>query len=132
MARETVLVVEDDEDIQELIRYNLAQAGYRVTVTGSGEDGLKAARANPPNLILLDIMLPGLDGLEVCRLLAAQETTRAIPVIMLTTTDDPREVEVCYDSGCNFYITKPRNFQDFSEALTVLGRFLPVIQVPEP
>ena len=92
MARETVLVVEDDEDIQELIRYNLAQAGYRVTVTGSGEDGLKAARANPPNLILLDIMLPGLDGLEVCRLLAAQETTRAIPVIMLTAKGEEADI----------------------------------------
>ena len=73
MARETILVVEDDEDIQELIRYNLAQAGYRVTVAGSGEDGLKAARTKPPDLVLLDIMLPGMDGLEVCRLLASQD-----------------------------------------------------------
>jgi len=107
MARETVLVVEDDEDIQELIRYNLAQAGYRVTVTGSGEDGLKAARANPPNLILLDIMLPGLDGLEVCRLLAAQETTRAIPVIMLTAKGEEADIITGLQMGADDYITKP-------------------------
>ena len=107
MAREMILVVEDDEDIQELIRYNLAQAGYRVTVAGTGEDGLKAARAKTPDLILLDIMLPGMDGLEVCRILAAQDATRHIPVIMLTAKGEEADVVTGLQMGADDYITKP-------------------------
>ncbi len=107
MAKEMILVVEDDEDIQELIRYNLAQAGYRVTVTGSGEDGLKAARGKAPDLILLDIMLPGMDGLEVCRLLAAHDATRQIPVIMLTAKGEEADIVTGLQMGADDYITKP-------------------------
>lgn len=107
MARETILVVEDDEDIQELIRYNLAQAGYRVTLAGSGEDGLKAARTKPPDLVLLDIMLPGMDGLEVCRLLASQDNTRHLPIIMLTAKGEEADIVTGLQVGADDYITKP-------------------------
>jgi len=107
MAREMILVVEDDEDIQELIRYNLVQAGYRVTVAGSGEDGLKAARVKPPDLVLLDIMLPGMDGLEVCRLLATQDNTRHLPVIMLTAKGEEADIVTGLQMGADDYITKP-------------------------
>ena len=64
MAKEHILIVEDDEDIQELIRYNLAQEGYRITMAGTGEEAVKSARHQPPDLILLDLMLPKMDGLE--------------------------------------------------------------------
>ena len=107
MAKEQILVVEDDEDIQELIRYNLAQAGYRVTVAGTGEDGLKAARAKAPDLVLLDIMLPGMDGLEVCRLLSANDATRQIPVIMLTAKGEEADIVTGLQMGADDYITKP-------------------------
>jgi two-component system phosphate regulon response regulator PhoB len=107
MAREQILIVEDDEDIQELIRYNLAQAGYRVAVAGTGEEGLKAARAKKPDLILLDIMLPGMDGLEVCRILSAHNDTRHIPIIMLTAKGEEADVVTGLQMGADDYITKP-------------------------
>ncbi|MCX7007249.1 MAG: response regulator transcription factor [Kiritimatiellaeota bacterium] len=107
MAREMILVVEDDEDIQELIRYNLAQAGHRVAVAGTGEDGLKAARSKKPDLILLDIMLPGMDGLEVCRMLGVQDDTRHIPVIMLTAKGEEADIVTGLQMGADDYITKP-------------------------
>jgi two-component system phosphate regulon response regulator PhoB len=107
MAREQILVVEDDEDIQELIRYNLSQAGYRVAVAGSGEEGLKAARAKKPDLILLDIMLPGMDGLEVCRTLSAQNDTRHMPIIMVTAKGEEADVITGLQMGADDYITKP-------------------------
>jgi len=107
MAREMVLVVEDDEDIQELIRYNLAQAGYRVMVAGTGEEGVKAARAKTPDLVLLDIMLPGMDGLEVCRILSAQSETRQIPIIMLTAKGEEADIITGLQMGADDYITKP-------------------------
>ena len=107
MARELILVVEDDEDIQELIRYNLAQAGYRVAMAGSGEEGMKTARAKRPDLILLDIMLPGMDGLEVCRMLSAQDETRQIPIIMLTAKGEEADIVTGLQMGADDYITKP-------------------------
>lgn len=107
MARELILVVEDDEDIQELIRYNLAQAGYRVAVADSGEEGIKIARTKSPDLVLLDIMLPGMDGLEVCRTLSAQDDTRQIPIIMLTAKGEEADVVTGLQMGADDYITKP-------------------------
>ncbi|TAN37345.1 MAG: response regulator transcription factor [Verrucomicrobia bacterium] len=107
MAREQILIIEDDEDIQELIRYNLTQAGYRVTVAGTGEDGIKAARAKKPDLILLDIMLPGMDGLEVCRTLSAQDATRSMPIIILTAKGEEADIVTGLQMGADDYITKP-------------------------
>jgi two-component system phosphate regulon response regulator PhoB len=107
MVRELILVIEDDEDIQELIRYNLAQAGYRAVVAGSGEEGVKVAHAKTPDLILLDIMLPGMDGLEVCRTLSAQEDTRQIPIIMLTAKGEETDIVTGLQMGADDYITKP-------------------------
>ena len=106
MAKETILVVEDEEDIQELVRYNLAKEGHRVMLAGTGEDGLRAARAELPGLILLDLMLPGVDGLEVCRILKADSKTRHIPVIMLTAKGE-NDVVAGLELGADDYITKP-------------------------
>ena len=84
MAKEAVLVVEDDEHIRELLEYNLTKEGYRVTAVETGEEGLKAARAKLPDLVLLDLMLPEMDGLEVCRALRRDAKTQHVPVVMVT------------------------------------------------
>ncbi len=81
-------------------------------------------------LLLLDIKMPKVDGVEVLRQLKADPRTNTIPVIMLTTTDDPRKVRRCYELGCNVYITKPVDYQAFIEAIRRLGLFLQVVQVP--
>ena len=85
MAKERILVVEDDDDILQLFKYNLAKEGYTATVVASGEEALKAVKLGVPDLILLDLRLPGIDGLKVCRLLKRDERTGSIPIIMLTT-----------------------------------------------
>ena len=81
MARETVLVVDDEEDILELVKYNLAKEGYTVVAVASGEDALAASRTKPPDAVVLDLMLPGLDGLEVCRRMKSDPTMRHVPAM---------------------------------------------------
>jgi two-component system phosphate regulon response regulator PhoB len=107
MARERLLIIEDDEDIQELLRYNLAKEGYQVTKAVSGEEGLKAARAKSPDLILLDLMLPGIDGLEVCKLLKKDPKTESIPVVMLTAKGEEADVVAGLELGAEDYVPKP-------------------------
>ena len=107
MAKEHILIVEDDEDIQELIRYNLAQEGYRITMAGTGEEAVKSARQKPPDLILLDLMLPKMDGLEVCRILSADHQTRHVPIIMLTAKSEEADVVTGLQMGADDYMTKP-------------------------
>ncbi|MHB9025020.1 MAG: response regulator [Armatimonadota bacterium] len=107
MAREKILVIEDEDDIQELVSYNLSKEGYQVTCMSTGEDGLPSARAWQPDLIILDLMLPGIDGLEVCKLLKHQEPTRQIPVIMLTAKGEESDVVTGLEVGADDYITKP-------------------------
>jgi two-component system phosphate regulon response regulator PhoB len=107
MPRENILVVDDEEDIQELIRYNLAKDGYKVTCVGTGEAALKHARSKLPDLIVLDLMLPGVDGLEVCRSLRADEKTAHIPVVMLTAKGEEADVVTGLELGADDYVTKP-------------------------
>lgn len=107
MAREAVLVIEDEQDIQELIRYNLAKEGYRVTLAETGEDGLSHARNQTPDLILLDLMLPGIDGLEVCRQIKADQTLRPVPIIMLTAKGEESDIVTGLELGADDYVTKP-------------------------
>lgn len=107
MAKEHILAIEDEADIQELLRYNLTKEGYRVTLAASGEEGLRLARSEAPDLILLDLMLPGMDGLEVCRRLLATEATRAIPVVMLTAKGEEADIVTGLELGAADYITKP-------------------------
>lgn len=107
MAKESILVVEDEEDILELLRYNLAKEGYRVTGVGTGEEALKAARTQVPDLIILDLMLPGVDGLEVCRLLKQDSRTRHLPVIMVTAKGEEADIVAGLELGADDYITKP-------------------------
>jgi two-component system alkaline phosphatase synthesis response regulator PhoP len=107
MAKEHILIVEDEEDILELVRYNLAREGYRVTGVVTGEEGLRTARAMIPDLILLDLMLPGVDGLEVCRVLKYDARTQHIPVVMLTAKGEEADVVTGLELGADDYITKP-------------------------
>lgn len=106
-TRKVVLVVEDEESILELLRYNLDKAGFTVIPAGSGEDGLALARRRRPDLILLDLMLPGMDGLEVCRLLKRGRETEGIPVVMLTARGEEADIVAGLELGADDYLTKP-------------------------
>jgi len=107
MAKDTILIVEDEEDIQELVRYTLEREGHIVVAAETGEKGLAAVRGARPALILLDLMLPGLDGKEVCRRLKQEEATRSIPVIMLTARGEEADIVAGLELGADDYITKP-------------------------
>jgi two-component system alkaline phosphatase synthesis response regulator PhoP len=107
MPKEHILVIEDEEDIQALVQYNLAREGFRVTGSLTGEEGLQQARADGPDLILLDLMLPGMDGLEVCRLLKKSAETQAIPVVMMTAKGEEADVVAGLELGADDYVTKP-------------------------
>lgn len=107
MSKARVLVVEDEEDILELVRYNLDKEGYRVETVTSGEDAMRTARLNPPDLVVLDLMLPGIDGLEVCRLLKNNPQTSSVPIVMLTAKGEEADVVAGLELGADDYITKP-------------------------
>jgi len=107
MAKESILVVEDEEDILELIRYNLTKEGYQVACAASGEEGLKSARAKHPDLVLLDLMLPGIDGLEICKALKADGSTQAIPIVILTAKGEESDIVAGLELGADDYIVKP-------------------------
>jgi len=107
MADELILVVEDEADIQELLEYTLGKDGYRVDVTDRGEEALELVHEHRPSLVVLDLMLPGLDGLEVCRRLKRAEKTREIPVIILTAKGEEEDVVAGFEAGADDYVTKP-------------------------
>lgn len=137
----TILLAEDDDGHARLIERNLKRAGFinRVVRARDGQEALDLLRhgdssiaADARFLLLLDINMPRIDGVEVLRQLKADLKTAKVPVIMLTTTDDPREVERCYQLGCSVYITKPVRYEDFVEALSRLGMFLEIVKLPPP
>ncbi|MCC6580642.1 MAG: response regulator transcription factor [Phycisphaeraceae bacterium] len=105
--RPRILVVEDEQDLQEVLRYALAREGYQVICADTGEKALELARRESPNLILLDLMLPGVDGLNVCRTLKSQTETDAIPVIMVTAKGEEPDIVVGLELGADDYIVKP-------------------------
>ena len=107
MAREKILVVDDEEDILELVRYNLSKERYRVSSALSGEIALQKAREERPDLILLDLMLPGLDGLTVCRELKRDPLTSSTPIVMLTAKGEEADIVVGLELGADDYIVKP-------------------------
>jgi len=106
-AASQILVVDDEEDLLELVRYNLAKEGFRVQGVASGEEALKAVRRQPPDLIVLDWMLPAVDGLEVCRRLKSDPKTRDIPVVMLTAKGEESDMVKGLERGADDYIAKP-------------------------
>jgi two-component system alkaline phosphatase synthesis response regulator PhoP len=107
MVKHSVLVVEDEEDIRELVSYNLLKEGYQVAGVASGEEALAAVATRPPDLILLDLMLPGLDGLGVCSRLKNDQQTASIPVVMLTAKGEESDIVRGLNLGADDYITKP-------------------------
>ena len=107
MAKESILVVDDEREILELVKYNLAKEGYSVVCVETGEDALSAARLKLPDLVLLDLMLPGVDGLEVCRKLKADPKTQDIPVVMLTAKGGEADIVAGLELGADDYVTKP-------------------------
>jgi len=136
----TILIVEDDDGHADLIQEGLCSAGvcnpFRRFCDGEAvwefllqSGGLVAAREGTCYLLLLDINMPKMDGIEVLRRIKTHPELKDTPVMMLTTTDDPREVDECYKLGCNMYITKPVDFLKFAETLKRLGLFIQVVKV---
>jgi CheY-like chemotaxis protein len=143
MTREVViLIADDDAGHVRLIEKNLSRAGLH-NPTQRFDNGQQVldfffGNGTPPGpkpdtsyLLLLDIRMPKVDGVEVLRRLKANERFRNMPVIMLTTTDDPREVARCHDLGCNNYIVKPVDYNKFADAIQNLGLFISLVEIPE-
>lgn len=137
----TILLVEDDEGHARLIEKNLRRSGLsnEIVKLGDGAQALdyvfgegawQGQQHSQPMLILLDLNMPVMGGVEVLRRLKADKRTQRIPVIILTTTDDAKEVSKCYELGCNLYITKPVQYEKFAEAIRELGLFLTIVAVP--
>ena len=134
-----ILIAEDDDGHAELIQSGLVASGVckEIIRFTNGEDiwnflytsQNKEGKDQKHYLLLLDIHMPQMDGLEVLRLIKSDNKLKEMPVIMLTTTDDPREVEECYQIGCNIYVTKPVDFIKFIETLNHLGLFLQIVKV---
>jgi len=137
----TILLVEDDPGHAVLIEKNLRRAGItqEIITVNDGQsavdvlhdrDSSQSDAHSDPVLILLDLNLPVLDGYQVLKTIKQNERSKRIPVIVLTTTDNPSEVTRCYELGCNAYVTKPVEYEAFSKAIQNLGRLLSIIQVP--
>lgn len=107
MAKQQILVVDDERDIQELVSYNLIKNGYQVTTVATGEEAITRARSDLPDLVVLDLMLPGVDGLDVCKALKNDPKTAHLPVIMLTAKGEEVDVVTGLEVGADDYITKP-------------------------
>jgi two-component system, OmpR family, alkaline phosphatase synthesis response regulator PhoP len=107
MAKQKLLVVDDEEDILELLRFNLTSEGFQVVCAPTGEEALERVKTDRPDLILLDLMLPGIDGLEVAKRLKNQADTRAIPIVMLTAKGEEGDIVKGLELGADDYMTKP-------------------------
>ncbi len=106
-----ILIIEDEKDIGELVQFNLENLGYDISIANNGESGLELARKNKHDLILLDLMLPGIHGLEVCRIIKSDNVINSIPVIMLTALGQEENIVKGLESGADDYITKPFSFK---------------------
>ena len=123
MAKQRILVIEDEEDILALIHYNLGKEGFDVSTASSGETGLRQAYHELPDLIVLDLMLPGMSGLEVCRKLKQDSATVNLPVIMLTARGEESDVVAGLEIGADDYVTKPFSHKVLASRIrTVLRR----------
>ncbi len=112
LSTPNILIIEDEASQIELLRYNLTQQGFQVRIASDGEDGVQAAKEDPPDLILLDWMLPNLSGIEVCRQLRRHKQTRDVPVIMLTARSEEHDKIRGLDTGADDYVTKPYSIKE--------------------
>jgi two-component system cell cycle response regulator DivK len=119
-ARRCILVIEDDALNQKLVRDVLHFHGFTTLVTGLPEAGIDMARAHRPDLILLDVMLPGLSGIDVARQLKADDRTKAIPIIAVTALAMPGDRQRILESGCDAYLAKPLHIHELVELVTAL------------
>jgi DNA-binding response OmpR family regulator len=138
----TIIMIEDDEGHARLIEKNIRRAGVNNEIVpftdGTsaldymfGPDGSGEVSAGRHLLVLLDLNLPDMSGVSILEKVKANVHTRLAPVVVLTTTDDEREIQRCYDLGANVYITKPVNYDGFANAIRQLGLFFSVMQIPE-
>jgi CheY-like chemotaxis protein len=138
----TIVMIEDDEGHARLIERNIRRSGINNDIVpftsgrpaldyflgGAGKCGLEKGKGY---LVLLDLNLPDMSGVDILKRLKDTPTTERIPVVVLTTTDDKTEIQRCYDLGCNVYVTKPVNYENFADAIRQLGLFFTVVKVPE-
>ncbi|MDO8802865.1 MAG: response regulator [Elusimicrobiota bacterium] len=134
----TILMAEDDDGHALLVQQRFESVGVNNPIIRfrTGQETMNFLSGTTPGiepgksyLLLLDIRMPGLDGIEVLRRMKADARLKRIPVVMLTTTDDPREIALCYDLGCSSYLTKPVEFDKFAEVIKRLGLFLNIIRI---
>ncbi|SMQ70023.1 Response regulator receiver domain-containing protein [Devosia lucknowensis] len=138
----TIIMVEDDEGHARLIEKNIRRAGVANEIVAftngtealaflMGPDGTGLVNKGRQLLVLLDLNLPDMTGIDILEKVKGNEHTRRSPVVVLTTTDDQREIQRCYDLGANVYITKPVDYDGFANAIKQLGLFFSVMQIPE-
>ena len=127
-----IVVIEDEPDILEVLRYNLEREGFDVKTAENGLEGVNAVRGAMPDLVLLDLLLPGIDGLEVCRRLKSQRTTNKIPIIMITAKGEESDIVLGLGLGADDYVTKPFSSKEvIARAKAVLRRAKSVRATPE-
>lgn len=122
MAKPKVLVIEDEPDILEVIQYNLEREGYKVVACRDGEQGLSRIRTDAPDLVVLDLMLPGMDGTEVCRQVKSDPVTRSIPIIMVTAKAEESDMIIGLGLGADDYIAKPFSPRELVARIKVVLR----------
>ena len=138
----TIVMIEDDEGHARLIEKNIRRAGVSNEIKAFsdgtsaldfllGADRTGAVRKGDALLILLDLNLPDMTGIDILKAVKANPHIRATPIVVLTTTDDQREIERCYELGASVYVVKPVNYENFANAIRQLGLFFSVIKVPE-
>jgi CheY-like chemotaxis protein len=131
-SADRILIVDDDRAFRLSTAALLRSDGHVVEAVGDGQSAVDALRAQRFDLVLLDIRMPGIDGVEVLRQIRGEPELHSLPVSMLTTTDDPIEVARCHKIGCNNYIVKPVDYQKFADAIQRMGLFVKLVQVPSP
>lgn len=122
MSKETILIVDDEEDILELIKFNLKGEGYNILQAMTGEEAIKIAKQSGPDLIVLDLMLPGIDGLEVTRYLKNNDVTTNIPIVMLTAKGEESDIVTGLELGANDYISKPFSPRELTARIRAILR----------
>ena len=120
MSQKRILIVDDDQGILQILKKNLEPQGYEILTASDGQEGLKSARQKNPNLIILDLMLPLLDGYKICRMLKFDRKFKDIPIIMLTSCSQKEDEKLGYEVGADLYITKPFKTEDVMEKIKAM------------